>query len=88
MTAVGPVTAIGAALGGLRRAGTAAQDAAQRIAAAGAPPADPLPFGVPETPDLARAAVDLVAGRQAYAANAAVVRTADAMAGELVRRSA
>jgi hypothetical protein len=88
MTVVGPVTAIGAALGGLRRAGSQAADAAQRIVAAGARPADPLPFGVPETPDLGRAAVDLVAARQAYAANAAVVRTADAMEGELVRRMA
>jgi hypothetical protein len=88
MTAVGPVTAIGAALGGLRRAGAAAEDAARRIAASGAPPADPLPFGVPAAPDPGRAAVDLIAARQAYAANAAVVRTADAMAGEGLSRRA
>jgi hypothetical protein len=88
MTAVGPVTAIGAALGGLRRAAGQATEAAGRIAAAGAPPADPLPNGVPDVPDLGRAAVDLIAARRAYQANAAVVRTADAMADEVIRRRA
>jgi flagellar hook protein FlgE len=91
----GPAGAIAAAARGLHRAGTQAADAAGRIAAAGAPPISMAGDGaargaleaVAAAPDLAGGMVDLLLARQAYAANAMVMRSADEMAEELVRRT-
>lgn len=84
-------TPLSAALRGLQRAGTQAAEAAERIAGAGAA-ASPTPGAVfealREAPDAGRAAVDLLVARRAYAANAAVLRSAAATGAELVRRGA
>jgi hypothetical protein len=78
-----------AAVGGLRRASAQAAEAAERIAGV-APAADPAPGRMPEAAavpaDPGLAVVDLLRARQAYAANALVVRVADEVAGELPRR--
>ncbi len=84
----GPVSAIGAARSGLSGARTQAAEAAHRIVAAGAPPADPLPTGLPAAPDLGPAMVDLIAARRAYAANADGLRTAAALQDERAARLA
>jgi flagellar basal body rod protein FlgC len=74
-----------------------AADAAGRIAAAGASPLAGIPADVSAqavlqaaaaAPDLAGAMVDLLQAKQAYAANAVVLRSADEMAGELLRSTA
>ncbi|WP_372620432.1 flagellar basal body rod C-terminal domain-containing protein [Falsiroseomonas sp.] len=90
----GPAGAIAAAARGLHRVGTQAADAAGRVATAGAPrlvedgSARAALEATAVAPDLARGMVDLLLARQAYAANAAVMRSADEMAAELVRRTA
>jgi flagellar hook protein FlgE len=92
----GQATAMAAARGGLLRAGAQAADAAGRIAAGASPlagiPADVSAQAVLQAaaaaPDLAGAMVDLLQAKQAYAANAVVLRSADEMAGELLRRTA
>jgi hypothetical protein len=92
-----------AATRGLSRAAGLAADAAQRVAAGGATDAaaggakiataggaspEGLIAAMGPAPDLGRAAVDLLVARRAYAANAAVLRSADRMAEALLRRSA
>jgi hypothetical protein len=74
-----------AAVGGLRRAGAQAAEAAQRIAA---PPATGAMPRAEPAGDPGLAVVDLLVARRAYQANAMVVRTADAMAEALLRGTA
>lgn len=62
----------------------------QRETTALLPPAGPPlpPVSVPPQPDIARGLIDLHAARLAYAANAAVLRSADEMSATLLRRTA
>jgi hypothetical protein len=87
----------GTALGGLKRAEQQLAQAAQATARFGATSGTPMPDPAPETaaallaaqeaaPDLAGATVQALMAKQAYAANLAVVRTADEMQGDLVNR--
>lgn len=84
--------ATAAAARGLQMAGARFADSATRIALAGAVPAAAPPEAAAraaiEAPDLGRAMVDMIQARQAYAANAVVLRTADEAMDELVRRTA
>lgn len=94
------IDAIATALGGMQRNQEAFARHAQRIALAGAPPADggPVaPGGGPDAPgggadgaeagpgvDLAQEMVGLTTSRRGYEANLAVVRAADDMLGTLL----
>jgi hypothetical protein len=82
---------LAAATAGLRRAGTQAVEAAERVAGFGTVAPGGMPTAPPlEAADPGRAVVDLLVARRAYEANAKLVAVADEMAAELlaIRRPA